>query len=238
MRVHALLAAGSLCGTLLFDGIVRSESIRFVVGESDEPVHGDSYVLALSDPAAIAHARRLINQGPAAGEPIVVSRIAKGANGINRDPFAPDSPPWSWHLTEFIGFADFTVEILDGWPTYVEGDVDGWLSNTDSTIGFWQYTVVAELPQGDYDADLDVDAGDFAVWRAGFGGTTDLSADGNGNGVVDMADYVVWRSNLGRTVTLPGIAGSPASLPEPAGICQMVLLACLGRNLFRQKRVA
>jgi hypothetical protein len=94
----------------------RAESIRFLVGEIGEPEHHDAYVLPLSDPAAIAHARELISTGPSAGAPIAVAKIAKGANGINRNVLAPGSPAWSWHVTEFEGFADNTIEILDGWP--------------------------------------------------------------------------------------------------------------------------
>jgi hypothetical protein len=193
-----------------------SESIRFLVAEFEEPVHGDSYVLPLSDPSAIAHARQLIAAGPSSGAPLVVAQIAKGPNGVNRNFLAPGAPPWSWHVTAFEGFADFTIEILDGWPTYLESDVDGWLANTNGYIGFWTYTVTAELPPGDYDADLDVDANDLQAWRASFGSTADLSADGSGNGIVDAADYVVWRQNLGRSTTLPRRAPAAASVPEPA----------------------
>jgi hypothetical protein len=215
----------------------RAETIRFLVAEAGEPSHGDSYVLPLSDSNAIAHARKLISMGPDAGEPIVVAKIAKGANGINRNYLAAGSPPWSWHLTGFEGFADFTIEILDGWPTYVEGDVDGWIANTNGTIGFWQYTVIAELPQGDYDADLDVDANDYQVWRAGFGGTVDLSADGNGNGVVDLSDFLVWRNNLGSSVTLPQGRNATVSVPE----LSTITLAMFGAFLvyvFKNSRVS
>jgi hypothetical protein len=217
-----------LVGCLAVTDACRAETIRFLVGEVGEPFHRDSYVLPLSDANAIAHARKLIALGPEAGPPIVVARIAEGVNGINRDYLAAGSPPWSWHLTEFIGFADFTVEILDGWPTYVEEDVDGWIENTDATIGFWQYSVIAELASGDYDADLDVDSNDYQVWRAGFGGTVDVSADGNGNGVVDLSDYLVWRRNVGESTTLPQVSDTFASVPESSTLH----LALVGAALF------
>ena len=213
--------------SLTLAAVGRAETIRFLVGETAEAVHGDSYVLPLSDAADIAHARKLISMGPEAGAPIVVSHIAKGANGINRNYLAAGAPAWSWHLTEFQGFADFTAEIYDGWPTFIEDDVDGWIDNTEGTIGFWQYSVIAELPQGDYDADLDVDAQDLQVWRAGFGGTSDLSADGSGNGIVDIADYVVWRRNLGSGSTLPRRSGIAAPVPEPSTVLLMLPLMFL-----------
>jgi hypothetical protein len=111
--------------------------------------HGDSYVLPLEDPADIEHARALIALGPAAGAPIAVAAIAAGADGVNRDLRAAGAPPWSWHVTGFDGFTDFTIEILDGWPSFVEQDVEGWIANTGGYVGFWSYTVVEELPEPD-----------------------------------------------------------------------------------------
>jgi hypothetical protein len=46
---------------------------------------------------------------------------------------------------------------------------------------------------GDFDGDHDVDANDYAVWRATLGSTSDLRADANGNGLIDTGDYVLWR---------------------------------------------
>jgi hypothetical protein len=74
-----------------------------------------------------------------------VARIAAGADGLNRGLRAPGEPLWWWHVTSFEGFADSTIEILDGWPGYVEQDVAGWIANANATIGFWTYTVVEEL---------------------------------------------------------------------------------------------
>lgn len=119
-------------------------------------VHGDSYVLPVVRAADVEHARDLIELGPqAAGRTVVVARVALGADGINRDLRAPGWPAWSWHVTELLGFADCSVEILDGWPGWVEDDPEGWMQNTPpnggtpdtaGTIGFWRYTVVEELP--------------------------------------------------------------------------------------------
>jgi hypothetical protein len=32
---------------------------------------------------------------------------------------------------------DFSIEIYDGWPGYVESDVARWIANTGGVIGFW-----------------------------------------------------------------------------------------------------
>ena len=125
-----------------------AEAVEFLVAEvPGAEVHGDSYVLLLEDPADIAHARDLIENGEAAGRRLAAVRIAPGSDGRNRDVLAPGEPLWSWHQTAFEGFADATIEICDGWPGYVEQDVKGWIANTNGAICFWTYTVVQELPE-------------------------------------------------------------------------------------------
>jgi hypothetical protein len=112
----------------------------FLVAEIT-PFHHDSYILPLENPQDIAHARDLIARGPdLAGQPIIIADFVRQADGINGDYLEPGIRPWSWHVTEFKGFADFTIEILDGNPTQVE---DGTFPGP--TMGFWSYTVKAEL---------------------------------------------------------------------------------------------
>ena len=48
-------------------------------------------------------------------------------------------------MTDLIDFGDFSIEIYDGWPGYVESDVAGWIANTGGVIGFWNYTVTLKL---------------------------------------------------------------------------------------------
>ena len=110
----------------------------FVVAEI-VPYHGDSYVLPLSDPLDIAFARMLIANGETR---IVNALIASGSDGINRDVLAPGMPEWSWHVSEFLEFAENTVEICDGCPTGIEQHLDMW----NGQICFWSYTVVWEIP--------------------------------------------------------------------------------------------
>ncbi|MFQ5515205.1 MAG: hypothetical protein ACE5FG_12340 [Myxococcota bacterium] len=146
-RLGAVLV---LVGVLLGAPAVASGAPRrFLVAEATQPCsHCDSYVLPLSDPNDIARARELIElgPGPVLGG-IVVAKTAAGADGINRDHLAPGAPAWSWHVTEFLEFAEVAIELCDGWPGFVEGDVAGWIQNTGGTICFWAYTVVAELPE-------------------------------------------------------------------------------------------
>jgi hypothetical protein len=126
--------------------VAQAAPVYFVVSEINPASgHGDSYILPLEQAADIAHARDLILYGPSIGAAIAVAHITAGSDGINRNVLAPGEPLWSWHVDQFEGFADITVEILDGWPGYVEQDVNGWINNTNSYIGFWGYTVTAEL---------------------------------------------------------------------------------------------
>lgn len=130
--------------------------VLFVVAERPGMVeHGDSFVLPLSGAADIAHARDLIARGPeAAGAALVFAAVSPGADGINRNVLAEGQPLWNWHVSEFEGFGDGGIELVDGWPTFIEEDVEGWMANTrrdlddpdaPGHIGFWNYTVVAEL---------------------------------------------------------------------------------------------
>jgi hypothetical protein len=139
------------CAALLSLGLATRAAatpVYFLVAEpSGSGFHGDSYVLPLENPSDIAHARALVAEGASAGATIVFARMAAGPDGINRDWRAPGEPEWSWHVVSFEGFGDFGIELYDGWPTYVESDVTGWIANTGGTVGFWSYTVVEELTQ-------------------------------------------------------------------------------------------
>ncbi len=141
-----------------------ASTVYFLVGEL--PGHEfkyDSYVIPLSDPADIAHARDLIAYGPGIGGTVVAARISRGANDINRDYVGNRS--WSWHVSDFFGFGDTGPEVCDGWPTGVEDHLDKWLDQVGQ-ICFYSYTIVAEL-------------GDLSMPR-----DLTVSNDGSGTGTV------------------------------------------------------
>lgn len=138
---------GALCFALLALASAAPARAEVVYFEVSSPCCGnDAYVLALEAPADIAHARAILAGDPSATERIVVAQIAAGADGVNRDLFAPGEPLWSWHVSEFWGFAEVTIELCDGGPGFVEDDVEGWIANTGGQICFWSYAVTAELP--------------------------------------------------------------------------------------------
>jgi len=114
----------------------------FLVAEIEQH-HNDSYALLISNPEDIAHAYELVEYGPSVGGTIVNAYIEHwdpndGIN-LNRNYLDPNSPSWSWYVTEFNGFADWAVELCDGSPTGTEHSI-GWYH-----ICYWAYTVVAAV---------------------------------------------------------------------------------------------
>ncbi len=193
---------------------VFAETVYFLVGEVwDPPDPNEFYVLPLTDPCDIADARDLIEYGP---EPEVRPALVVAAidhwdpnNGINvnRNYHLQGIPAWSWYVTEFANFADFTTEILDGEPSWVESDVEWWIQNTGGLIGFWDFTVLAELGTDlePWNCDLTVD---------GIIGPNDLAwftshwldsgcchryycegADIDGSSEVDFKDFAIFANN-------------------------------------------
>lgn len=124
-------------------------TVYFKVGEMS-PAHGDSFILPLSDPEEIAHARSLIQNQDQDGRLIVAKVVAASANNTYQNRDLNNDRVWSWKVSEFLQFADNTIEILDGGPSDVE-DMAFWFPNTNNgsttegVIGFWNYTIVAEV---------------------------------------------------------------------------------------------
>ena len=127
---------------------------------------------------------------------------------------------------------DFVAEIGTGVLEFavlgIQPPIDANLNNVTPFPSFlafnnplnntFRMVAIPTLP-GDYNANGQVDAPDYNVWRDSFGSTEDLAADGNNNGTIDAPDYNVWRDNFGR-VAIPAI-------PEPASMSLIVtLLVC------------
>lgn len=143
MRLLTLLLA--LC-TALPVARAADDTVWFVVAETEEHT-GESFLLPLRDPAAIAEARAFLADPDSGVGSIAVARIAAGGDGFNRDVRDEGEPLWSWHVTGFVGFQDLAIEICDGWPGYIEQDPARFIANTDGLLCLWGYQVVAELQQ-------------------------------------------------------------------------------------------
>lgn len=79
-----------------------------------------------------------------------------------------------------------------------------------------------DLLPGDYDLDNGVDVDDYQKWKATYGSSGDLMADGNRDGIVDAADYTIWRNAL---QTLSGFSpeGASANVLEPTFTVLLVI---------------
>ena len=182
----------------------RAERIPFVVAEYETPQHGDSYLVRIDDrdSATLQHARDIVDWFQAGAVPednpgalIVLTDIERGFHGWNRDYVDPGRQPWRWHPTGDVSFVDVTVEILDGWPTLVESDVQGWIDNTGGSIGFWNYTVIEELVSlaCDFNGDFfctrpDMDLLSAEIYERRGMAPSDPQFDLTGDGIVDLAD--------------------------------------------------
>jgi hypothetical protein len=122
-----------------------ADTVWFEVGASD-PAFPESFLLPLSDPGHIAQARARLAGGAGSGVgSIAVALIRAGGDGLNRNRRAARQPLWSWHVSEFLGFADSAIEICDGWPGFIEQDPEAFIANTNGTICLWGYSVTGEL---------------------------------------------------------------------------------------------
>lgn len=119
------------------------------------------------------------------------------------------------------GYSPFNeVPVLDVQTVLNQGDI------RDSDAVIVQSVAVRNIPEGDYDFDLDTDGADFLLWQVHYRSTTQAESDGNGNGIVDSADLTIWRNDFGTAAGLAGIAAAN-TVPEPGTWLLAVLLCSL-----------
>jgi len=95
-------------------------------------IEGQTFKIELVTAELVQHAKDLLAGEEVAAIP--VGRIVRDDPSVNA--------PWSWHIDpETLEFADFTTEVCDGLPEYVE---DGTL--TSDTYCPWLATVTAVEP--------------------------------------------------------------------------------------------
>jgi hypothetical protein len=93
------------------------------------------------------------------------------------------------------------------------------------------------LRNGDYDADGDVDASDYVLWRKTLGQPVALGtgADGNKNGFVDQGDYGVWRANFLSPASGSSLAAG-STVPEPVALASTAVAFVATWLLARRRR--
>jgi hypothetical protein len=106
---------GKRRAVLAFAGLVVAFVLSGCAPESNPiatfRVVDETYKIELATPELVAHAEALL-----AGE--AVASIPNGV--VVRDDPGPNAP-WSWHIDPAtLEFADMTIEVCDGLPSYVE----------------------------------------------------------------------------------------------------------------------
>jgi hypothetical protein len=95
-------------------------------------------------------------------------------------------------------------------------------------------TLVLTTLSGDYNADGEVSAADYVVWRKNLGSGTALP-NGDDTPGVGMDDLARWRSRFGQSASGSGASFDGASVPEPTSIL-MLLVGGSGLLLYRPPR--
>jgi hypothetical protein len=98
--------------------------------------HDERFVARTSDPDLIARVRAELAKPLAERALHINGVIAKGSDA---------NAPWSWHFVEKEWtLAEMSIELCDGWPGYIEENLDTWLAD----VGFfcpWASRVEIEL---------------------------------------------------------------------------------------------
>ena len=76
-----------------------------------EVAGSETYKIELATPELVQHAKDLMAGKPGAAIPL--GTVVRDEPGVNA--------PWSWHIDPAtLEFADMTIEVCDGLPSYVE----------------------------------------------------------------------------------------------------------------------
>ena len=132
-------------------------------------------------------------------------------------------------VTNFAGLGAGTYTLID------YGTLSGNLSALGTPTGPTQFNyslvdtgsvinLLVALPgvAGDYNADGNVNGGDYIVWRQNMGTTATLPNDNNIGGVIGSQHYDLWRAHFGETAGGGASLASGAVIPEPATLALLV----------------
>ena len=105
------------------------EGALFLIGACEE-----EFRALIQDPDVIDQAEALIGANK---QMVILGSLRRGTGGFNS--------PWSWHLApDTVEFADATIELCDGCPSFVEDDLDDWV-DTVGTYCPWSTRVLGRL---------------------------------------------------------------------------------------------
>ena len=127
--ISCLLASSTLLAGLALSGCSAGVAVPSV---ATFEIEGQQFRIELVTAELVEHATQLLNGEEVASIP--VGRIVRDSPSVNA--------PWSWHIDpNTVEFADFTTEVCDGLPEFVE---DGTL--TSDTYCPWSARVIAVEP--------------------------------------------------------------------------------------------
>lgn len=134
MKKHLPLAGAFLASCAC---AASGEDAGVVVFEFVHPTHDERFRAATGDAAVIAAARAQLALPLEQRALHINGDIEAGDDGVNA--------PWSWHFVRTSwSLAEISAEVCDGWPGYIEENLDAWLASP----GFfcpWSSRVSAEL---------------------------------------------------------------------------------------------
>jgi hypothetical protein len=142
----------------------------------------------------------------------------------------------AWQLPMALG-ARNNGGTLDGFWSGLVDDLRiyaGLLTPAQVQAVFNETTVAPDPTAGpaDFDADGDVDGGDFLIWQRGFGvGTTPAEGDADDNQLVDGADLAIWSAAFGQVAEASAAVGA---VPEPTA-AMLLVTAVGGLARFRRR---
>jgi hypothetical protein len=133
--VAVVLVAGSVAAGCGDDGPIASPPTTAPSGHAIatfEVAGNETFKVELASPQLVDHARRLLAGDDVAAIPI--GTVVRGDPGPNA--------PWSWHVDPAtLQFADMTIGVCDGLPSFVE---DGTVSSDQYCP--WSAKIVAVDP--------------------------------------------------------------------------------------------
>lgn len=99
--------------------------------------HDERFFASTDDAAVIAAARAQLALPFDQRALHIIGAIEAGDGGVNA--------PWSWHFAPSAWkLSEFSMEVCDGWPSYIEEHLDEWLKAPGSFCP-WASRVEAEV---------------------------------------------------------------------------------------------
>ena len=136
LRSFIIVALCAACGCGGGGGGSSEQSATFIVQVNDE-----QFLVKIDQPEQVRTARLLLSGQ--LSHRIIVGDVVPGSGGYNRNP--KTDLEWGWNLEpSSVQFSEYTIELCDGTPSYLDAHLDEWVSVV-KTYCPWTGEVVAEV---------------------------------------------------------------------------------------------